>query len=68
MWLQNNFKLVMIGGLVLILGLSFMEARQTHKQIKKGEAQWLLKRRKINEKNYSAVNAFGLLSNSKCKM
>ena len=46
MWLQNNFKLVMIGGLALILGLSFMEARQTHKEIKKGEAQWLLKKKK----------------------
>jgi hypothetical protein len=49
MWLQNNFKLVMIGGLALILGLSFMEARQTHKQIKKGEAQWLLKKKKKNK-------------------
>jgi hypothetical protein len=46
MWLQNNFKLVMIGGLALIVGLSFMEARKTHKQIKKGEAQWLLKKNK----------------------
>ena len=46
MWLQNNFKLVMIGGLTLILGLSFMEARKTHKQIKKGEVQWLLKKNK----------------------
>jgi hypothetical protein len=26
--------------------LSFMEARKTHKQIKKGEAQWLLKKKK----------------------
>jgi hypothetical protein len=42
MWLQNNFKLVMNVGLALILGLSFMEARQTHKQIKKGEAQWVI--------------------------
>jgi hypothetical protein len=46
MWLQNNFKLVMIGGLALIVGLSYMEARKTHKQIKKGEAQWLLKKNK----------------------
>jgi hypothetical protein len=46
MWLQNNFKLVMIGGLALIVGLSFMEARKTHKEIKKGEAQWLLKKNK----------------------
>jgi len=46
MWLQNNFKLVMIGGLALIIGLSYMEARKTHKQIKKGEAQWLLKKNK----------------------
>jgi hypothetical protein len=46
MWLQNNFKLVMIAGLTLILGLSFMEARKTHKEIKKGEAQWLLKKKK----------------------
>ncbi len=45
MWLQNNFKLVMIGGLALIVGLSFMEARKTHKEIKKGEAQWLLKKK-----------------------
>jgi hypothetical protein len=36
----------MIGGLTLILGLSYMEARKTHKQIKKGEAQWLLKKNK----------------------
>ena len=41
MWLQNNFKLVMIGGLALIVGLSYMEARKTHKEIKKGEAQWV---------------------------
>jgi len=46
MWLQNNFKLVMIGGLALIVGLSYMEARKTHKQIKKGEVQWLLKKKK----------------------
>jgi hypothetical protein len=46
MWLQNNFKLVMIGGLILILGLSFMGARKTHKEIKKGEVQWLLKKKK----------------------
>ena len=46
MFLRDNFKLVMIAGLTLILGLSFMEARQTHKQIKKGEAQWLLKKKK----------------------
>jgi hypothetical protein len=46
MWLQNNFKLVMIGGLALIVGLSYMEARKTHKEIKKGEAQWLLKKNK----------------------
>ena len=35
----------MIGGLTLILGLSCMEARKTRKQIKKGEAQWLLKKK-----------------------
>lgn len=46
MFLRDNFKLVMIAGLTLILGLSFMEARKTHKEIKKGEAQWLLKRKK----------------------
>ena len=46
MWLQNNFNLVMIAGLTLILGLSFMEARKTHKEFKKGEAQWLLKKKK----------------------
>ena len=46
MWLQNNFKSIMNVGLALILGLSFMEERQTHKQIKKGEAQWLLKKKK----------------------
>jgi hypothetical protein len=46
MWLQNNFKSIMNVGLALILGLSFMEARQIHKQIKKGEAQWLLKKKK----------------------
>ena len=45
MWLQNNFKLVMIAGLTLILGLSYFEARETHKEIKKGEAQWLLKKK-----------------------
>ncbi len=45
MWIRNNFNLVMIAGLTLILGLSFMEARQTHKEIKKGEAQWLLKKK-----------------------
>jgi hypothetical protein len=50
MWLQNNFKLVMNVGMALILGLSFMEARQTHKQIKKGEAQWVLwKKHKKNK-------------------
>ena len=50
MWLQNNFKLVMNAGLALILGLSFMEARQTHKEIKKGEAQWVLwKKHKKNK-------------------
>jgi len=42
MWLQNNFKSIMNAGLALILGLSFMEARQTHKEIKKGEAQWVI--------------------------
>ena len=46
MWLQNNFKLVMIAGLILILGLSVGGARKTHKEIKKGEAQWLLKKKK----------------------
>ena len=46
MWLQNNFNLVMIAGLTLIIGLSFMGARKTHKEIKKGEAQWLLKKKK----------------------
>jgi hypothetical protein len=46
MFLRDNFKLVMIAGLTLILGLSFMEARKTHKEIKKGEAQWLLKKKK----------------------
>ena len=46
MWLQNNFKLVMIAGLTLILGLSVGGARKTHKEIKKGEAQWLLKKKK----------------------
>ena len=46
MWLQNNFNLVMIAGLTLILGLSVGGARKTHKEIKKGEAQWLLKKKK----------------------
>ncbi len=46
MWLQNNFNLVMIAGLTLIIGLSVGEARKTHKEIKKGEAQWLLKKNK----------------------
>jgi hypothetical protein len=46
MWIQNNFKLVMIAGLTLILGLSYSETRKTHKEIKKGEAQWLLKKKK----------------------
>ena len=45
MWIQNNFKLVMIAGLTLILGLSYFEARKTPKEIKKGEAQWLLKKK-----------------------
>ena len=45
MWIQNNFKLVMIAGLTLILWLSYFEARKTHKEIKKGEAQWLLKKK-----------------------
>ena len=50
MWLQNNFKSIMNVGLALILGLSFMEARQTHKEIKKGEAQWVLwKKHKKNK-------------------
>lgn len=50
MWLQNNFKSIMNAGLALILGLSFMEARQTHKEIKKGEAQWMLwKKHKKNK-------------------
>jgi hypothetical protein len=35
----------MIAGLTLILGLSYSEARKTHKEIKKGEAQWLLKKK-----------------------
>lgn len=46
MWLRDNFNLVMIGGLTFILGMSYMEARKTHKEIKKGEAQWLLKKKK----------------------
>jgi hypothetical protein len=46
MWLQNNFNLVMIASLTLIIGLSVGEARKTHKEIKKGEAQWLLKKKK----------------------
>lgn len=46
MWLQNNFKLVMIAGLTLIIGLSVGGARKTHKEIKKGESQWLLKKKK----------------------
>jgi hypothetical protein len=50
MWLQNNFKSIMNAGLALILGLSFMEARQTHKEIKKSEAQWVLwKKHKKNK-------------------
>jgi len=50
MWIQNNFKSIMNAGLALILGLSFMEARQTHKEIKKGEAQWVLwKKHKKNK-------------------
>jgi hypothetical protein len=36
----------MIAGLTLIIGLSVGEARKTHKEIKKGEAQWLLKKKK----------------------
>ena len=46
MRLRNNFNLVMIAGLALIIGLSVGEARKTHKEIKKGEAQWLLKKKK----------------------
>ena len=44
MWIRDNFNLVMIASLTLILGLSYSEGRKTHKQIKKGEAQWLLKK------------------------
>ena len=44
--LRNNFNLIMIAGLTLIIGLSVGEARKTHKEIKKGEAQWLLKKKK----------------------
>ena len=46
MMLRNNFNLIMIAGLTLIIGLSVGEARKTHKEIKKGEAQWLLKKKK----------------------
>jgi len=45
MWLRNNFNLVIIASLGLIAGLSCLEARKTHKEIKKGEAQWLLKKK-----------------------
>jgi hypothetical protein len=46
MRLRDNFNWVMIAGLTLIIGLSVGEARKTHKEIKKGEAQWLLKKKK----------------------
>lgn len=36
----------MIASLALIVGLSVSGARKTHKEIKKGEAQWLLKKKK----------------------
>ena len=50
MWLRDNFNLVMISGLTLILGLSFMGARKTHKEIKKGDAEWVfLKKDKKNK-------------------
>ena len=50
MWLQNNFNLVMIAGLTLIIGLSVGGARKTHKEIKKGEAQRVLwKKHKKNK-------------------
>ena len=45
MWIRDNFNLVMIAGLTLILEMSYSEGRKTHKQIKKGEAQWLLKKK-----------------------
>jgi hypothetical protein len=45
MWIRDNFNLVMIASLTLILGLSYSEGRKTHKEIKKGEAQWLLKKK-----------------------
>lgn len=45
MWIRNNFNLVMVAGLALIASLSYSEARKTHKEIKKGEAQWLLKKK-----------------------
>ena len=50
MWIRDNFNLVMIASLTLILGLSFSEGRKTHKQIKKGEAQWSLKKKKNETK------------------
>ena len=60
MWIQNNFKLVMIAGLTLILGLSYFEGRKTHKEIKKGEAQWLLKKKKTKNKYEKVIiNADG---------
>lgn len=50
MWLQNNFKSIMNAGLALIIGLSALGARQIHKEIKKGEAQWMLwKKHKKNK-------------------
>ena len=42
MWLQNNFNLVMIAGLTLIIGLSVGDAKKTHNEINKGVEQWLL--------------------------
>ena len=45
MWIRDNFNLVMIASLTLILGLSYSEGRKTYKEIKKGEAQWLLKKK-----------------------
>ena len=49
MWIQDNFNKIMIGGIALIMGLTFMGARQTHKEIKKGKVEWVLWKTKNNK-------------------
>jgi hypothetical protein len=56
MWLRDNFNLVMISGLTLILGLSYMGARKTHKEIKKGDAEWVFLKKDNKNKIHKKVS------------